>query len=279
MSVAAARGKRERLDAWLVAHGHAPSRERAQALVMAGRVRIDGAPATKPGHAVPAAARVEVEADAPWVSRGALKLLGALDAFAIDPAGLVALDVGASTGGFTEVLLARGAVRVHAVDVGRAQLHERLRTDPRVIVREGVNARLLAAEDVPEPVALVVMDVSFISVRLILPALRAALVPGARLAVLVKPQFEVGKAEVGRGGVVREPALWRRCLAEVASAARELGYAVTGACASPIAGGEGNREFFLALRWPASGEPGALAGEALEAALDAALAAAPEVRS
>jgi 23S rRNA (cytidine1920-2'-O)/16S rRNA (cytidine1409-2'-O)-methyltransferase len=279
LSVAAARGKRERLDAWLVAHGHAPSRERAQALVMAGRVRIDGAPATKPGHAVPAAARVEVEADAPWVSRGAFKLLGALDAFAIDPAGLVALDVGASTGGFTEVLLARGAVRVHAVDVGRAQLHERLRTDPRVIVREGVNARLLAAEDVPEPVALVVMDVSFISVRLILPALRAALVPGARLAVLVKPQFEVGKAEVGRGGVVREPALWRRCLAEVAGAACELGYAVTGACASPIAGGEGNREFFLALRWPASGEPGALAGDALEAALDAAVAAAPEVRS
>ncbi|MCM2336961.1 MAG: TlyA family RNA methyltransferase, partial [Pseudomonas sp.] len=191
------------------------------------------------------------------------------------PAGLVALDVGASTGGFTDVLLARGATRVHAIDVGRAQIHERLRTDPRVIVREGVNARLLTADDVPEPVALAVMDVSFISVRLILPALRAVLAPGARLAILVKPQFEVGKAEVGRGGLVRESALWRRCLDEVAAAARELGYAVTGACASPIAGGEGNREFFLALLWPAANGATELAGPALETALDAAVAAAP----
>ena len=153
------------------------------------------------------------------MGRGALKLAGALDAFAIDPAGRVAVDVGASTGGFTETLLERGAARVYAVDVGRGQLHERLRADPRVVVRERTNARTLSGADVPEPCPLAVMDVSFISVRKILPALLGILAPGADVVVLVKPQFEVGRREVGRGGIVKDPALHLRVLRDVARAA------------------------------------------------------------
>jgi len=248
------RAGRPRLDIRLVELRLAESRERAQALIMAGRVRVDGQPATKAGAAVGADAAIEIAPGPEHVGRGAVKLAGALDAFGISPAGRVAVDVGASTGGFTETLLARGAVRVYAVDVGKNQIHESLRTDPRVIVREGVNARTLSAAHVPEPCGLAVMDVSFISVLKILPALRGVLAPEADVLVLVKPQFEVGRAQVGRGGIVREPELHRQALRGVALAAQsDGGYAVRGACASPITGTEGNREFFLHLQpWSAA---------------------------
>ena len=236
-----------RLDVWLVEHGLAESREKAQALVMAGRVRVDGAPA-KASDAVADGAAVELLPGPQHVGRGAVKLQGALDALRVDPTGHVAVDVGASTGGFTQVLLERGAVRVYAVDVGRGQLHERLRADPRVVVIDGVNARSLSSREVPEPCGLATVDVSFISVLKILPALRGVLRPGGAAVVLVKPQFEVGRFRVGRGGIVSDPALHRQALRDVAWAAQhEMGYAVTGACASPITGAEGNREFFLHL--------------------------------
>jgi 23S rRNA (cytidine1920-2'-O)/16S rRNA (cytidine1409-2'-O)-methyltransferase len=236
-----------RLDVWLTEHGLAESREKAQALVMAGRVRVDGAPASKPGTRVPSSASVEVSTGPAHVGRGALKLAGALDAFSLDPSGRVAVDVGASTGGFTETLLERGAARVYAVDVGRGQLHEKLRADPRVVVLERTNARALGPAEVPERCPLAVMDVSFISVTKILPALLGILTPDADVVVLVKPQFEVGRREVGRGGLVKDPALHRRVLRDVAGEAQRLGYAVRGAVASPVTGAEGNREFFLRL--------------------------------
>lgn len=240
---------KSRLDVWLVDHGLAESREKAQALVMARRVRVDGAPATKPGVAVPARAVVQLVPGPAHVGRGALKLEGALDALGVDPAGRVVVDVGASTGGFTEVLLARGAKRVYAVDVGRGQLHERLRADPRVVVRERLNARGLTTREVPEPCRLATVDVSFISIVKVLPALREVLAPGADVLALVKPQFEVGRAQVGRGGVVKDPALHREALLDVAHAAQqELGYAVAGSCPSALPGAAGNREFFLHLR-------------------------------
>jgi 23S rRNA (cytidine1920-2'-O)/16S rRNA (cytidine1409-2'-O)-methyltransferase len=181
------------------------------------------------------------------VGRGALKLAGALDALGIDPAGRVAIDVGASTGGFTETLLERGARRVYAVDVGRGQLHDRIRRDERVVVLDGVNARALSPKEVPEPCALATVDVSFISVLKVLPALRSVVRADADLVVLVKPQFEVGREDVGRGGVVRDPALHRRALLDTAAGSEAMGYAVRGACPSPLAGAEGNREFFLHL--------------------------------
>jgi 23S rRNA (cytidine1920-2'-O)/16S rRNA (cytidine1409-2'-O)-methyltransferase len=236
-----------RLDVWLAERGLAESREKAQALVMAGRVSVDGQRATKPGSRVKEGATVAVEAGPTHVGRGALKLAGALDAFEVSPAGRVAVDVGASTGGFTQTLLERGALRVYAVDVGRGQLHERLRRDPRVVARERTNARTLSPEVVPEPCSLAVMDVSFISVRKILPALASVLAPGAEAVVLVKPQFEVGRFQVGRGGIVRDPALHLSVLLEVAVEAQRLGWGVRGACPSPVPGSEGNHEFFLHL--------------------------------
>jgi 23S rRNA (cytidine1920-2'-O)/16S rRNA (cytidine1409-2'-O)-methyltransferase len=236
------------VDVALVERGLAESRQKAQALVMAGRVRIAGAPARKSSDPVAPGAELEVLPGPGHVGRGALKLAGALDAFAIDPAGRVAVDVGASTGGFTEVLLARGARRVYAVDVGHGQLHERLRADPRVVVRDRVNARRLGTGDVPEPCTLAAVDVSFISVAKVLPALRGVLAEGADAVVLVKPQFEVGRGQVGRGGIVGDPGLHAQCLRDVAdSAQREAGFGLRAACASPVAGAEGNREFFLHL--------------------------------
>jgi 23S rRNA (cytidine1920-2'-O)/16S rRNA (cytidine1409-2'-O)-methyltransferase len=260
---------RTRLDVWLVEHGLAASREKAQALVMAGRVRVRGVAAAKPGSPVAEDAAVEVVAGPDHVGRGALKLAGALDAFGLDPAGRAAVDVGASTGGFTETLLDRGAARVYAVDVGRAQLHERLRADPRVLVREGVNARRLSPADVPERCTLATLDLSFISVLKVLPALRSVLAPAADAVCLVKPQFEVGRRQVGRGGIVRDPARHREALGSVAAGARGLGYGVLAATASPLPGAAGNREFFLHLR----PDGGGLEGDALEAALDAAMRA------
>jgi 23S rRNA (cytidine1920-2'-O)/16S rRNA (cytidine1409-2'-O)-methyltransferase len=256
-----------RLDVLLVARGLAESREKAQALVMADRVRVDGAPARKAGQPVRDDANVEVLAGPERVGRGGLKLEGALDRFGLDPAGRVAVDVGASTGGFTEVLLARGATRVYAVDVGRGQLHEKLRADPRVVVLEKVNARELSPAHVPEPCGIAVVDVSFISVVKILPALRAVLAPDADAVVLVKPQFEVGRRQVGRGGLVTDPDLHLGALRSVAAAAQESGYAVRAACPSPITGAEGNREFFLHL---SSGVP-ALGGDAFDAMMRAAV--------
>jgi len=258
-----------RLDVWLAEQGLTESREKAQALVMAGRVRVGGRAATKPGQRVREGETVEVEPGPAHVGRGAIKLIGALEAFGVDPAGAVAVDVGASTGGFTETLLERGARCVYAVDVGRGQLHERLRQDPRVFVLDRTNARSLSRALVPEPCSLAVMDVSFISVRQLLGPLASVLAPGASAIVLVKPQFEVGRAEVGKGGVVREPELHLQALAGVAAFAQAAGWAVRGACASPVTGASGNREFFLHL--VPGGEP--LAPEPLAAALGKAVSA------
>jgi len=254
----------------LVESGLVESREKARALVMAGRVRVDGQPARKAGEAVGPGAALEVDQDHRWVGRGALKLAGALDHFGIDARDRIALDVGASTGGFTELLLERGARRVYAVDVGYGQLHQRLREDPRVLVRERVNARHLGSEHVPEACDLAVVDVSFISVLKLLGALAGVLVAEADVVSLVKPQFEVGRRDVGRGGIVRDPALHRGALAAVAAGAVDHGFAVIDACASPIEGAGGNREFFLHLRPTGSG----LDGAALDQRLDAAVAAA-----
>ena len=258
-----------RLDVWLVEHGMVESREKAQALVMAGRVRVDGEPLTKSGMEVRPEAIVEVIPGPSMVGRGALKLAGALDAFQLDPSGRVAVDVGASTGGFTETLLGRGATRVYAVDVGHGQLHEKLRADTRVVVLERVNARQLSAREVPELCGFATMDVSFISVLKILPALRGILTPEADAVVLVKPQFEVGRFHVGRGGIVKDPALHLQALRDVVWAAcREQGYVLVAACPSPIEGAEGNREFFLQLRPSGVG----LTPEAVEAAIERAVA-------
>ena len=240
---------RTRLDVLLVARGLAESRTRAEALVLAGRVRVKGVERPKPGTSVPPDAEVTVDSpEHPWVSRGGVKLAAGLDAFGVDPAGKTCLDVGASTGGFTDVLLARGAARVYAVDVGHGQLHARLRSDPRVVLREGVNARLLTREAVPEPCALLVADVSFISLRLVLPAAVPLLAPGAEAVVLVKPQFESERGEVGRGGIVRDPAVRSRALARVVAVAEALGLTPLGTVESPITGADGNVEFLAAFR-------------------------------
>ncbi|HEY1240860.1 MAG TPA: TlyA family RNA methyltransferase [Bryobacteraceae bacterium] len=233
-----------RLDRLLVDRGLADSREKAQALIMAGEVLLNGQKAAKPGLAVMPDAAVEVLARPPYVSRGGLKLAAALQHFAIDVAGQVCLDIGSSTGGFTDALLQAGAARVHAVDVGTGQLAWSLRTDPRVIVLEGINARELHLRDIGEPVSLITCDVSFISVTLILPAAVPLLQPAGRMVILIKPQFEVGKGQVGKGGIVRDPSLHQAACARVDSAVRGFGF-VTSMMESPILGAEGNKEFLL----------------------------------
>ena len=233
-----------RLDRLLVDRGLAESREKAQALIMAGEVLVNGQKASKPGHSVEDDAAVEVLARPPYVSRGGLKLAGALDRFAIDPGGKICLDIGASTGGLTDALLQAGAVRVHAVDVGTNQLVWSLRIDPRVVVHENVNARELSFEEIGEPVDLLVCDVSFISVTLILPAAAPILRPEGQMVILVKPQFEVGKGQVGKGGIVREPALRQAACDRVRNAVEQLGF-VTEIMESPILGAEGNQEYLL----------------------------------
>jgi 23S rRNA (cytidine1920-2'-O)/16S rRNA (cytidine1409-2'-O)-methyltransferase len=241
-----------RLDALVVERGLAASRERARALILAGDVRVGGRSITKAGTAVPRDAEVTVAApDHPYVGRGGLKLAHALDTFAIAADGRLALDIGASTGGFTDVLLQRGAARVVALDVGHGQLDWKIRSDPRVHVIERVNARTLTAADLPPALTsfdIVTVDVSFISLRQILPALPALLRPLADVIVLVKPQFEAGRAEVGKGGIVRDSAVHARVVEEVAAAADALGLGRVGTTDSPIAGMEGNREFLLHLR-------------------------------
>jgi 23S rRNA (cytidine1920-2'-O)/16S rRNA (cytidine1409-2'-O)-methyltransferase len=241
--------ERRRLDCELVERGLAPSRARAQALILAGKVTVGGRPATKAGAPVAEGSVIELaEPDHPFASRGALKLAAALDAFAIDPAGLDCLDVGASTGGFTDLLLSRGARRVIALDVGRGQLDWRLRTDPRVTVVEGVNARRLGADDLPFPVGLATVDVSFISLGLVVPALKPHLVPGGLLVCLVKPQFEAGRELVGKGGIVRDEAVRRRVVDDTVAAVVGLGFELVGKVPSPIRGQKGNLEELAIFR-------------------------------
>ncbi|MDE3196368.1 MAG: TlyA family RNA methyltransferase [Acidobacteriota bacterium] len=240
--------ERQRLDRWMVDHGLVESREKAQALIMAGEVLLNGQKAAKAGQAVPEGAHIELLAKLRYVSRGGLKLEGALRAFQIDVAGAVCADFGASTGGFTDCLLQAGAAKVYAIDVGAGQLDWRLRNDPRVIVREGVNARYLEPEDLGEPVDLAVCDVSFISATRIVPAMLRVLKPEAgRLVVLVKPQFEVGRGQVGKGGIVRDPALHEDACAKVRKMVEQSGF-VTDIMDSPITGAEGNKEFLLYAR-------------------------------
>jgi 23S rRNA (cytidine1920-2'-O)/16S rRNA (cytidine1409-2'-O)-methyltransferase len=250
-----ARAARIRLDQLLVERGLAESRSRAQALLIGGKVRVgEGDRARvdrKPGDLVDPELEVEVIAPEPYVSRGGYKLAAALDAFAIEPAGRICLDVGASTGGFTDVLLQRGASRVYALDVGRGQLAEALRRDPRVISLERVNARELHRDSLPDRVSLATIDVSFISLRLVLgPVTSTFEERGGDLVALVKPQFEAGRGEA-KGGVVRDQAVHARVLREVAEAAAADGLEPLGAIASPILGPEGNREFVLRMRVPA----------------------------
>jgi 23S rRNA (cytidine1920-2'-O)/16S rRNA (cytidine1409-2'-O)-methyltransferase len=235
---------RLRIDQLLVERGLAESRERAQALVIAGYVLVDGQKARKPGQAVKRDSRVELIARLPFVGRGGLKLKGALDGFGIDVAGKVCVDIGSSIGGFTDCLLQRGAARVYAVDVGAGQLDWKLRSDPRVVVKEAVNARYLTPGDIGEPADLVTCDVSFISVTMILPAVVRLLKPAGIMIVLVKPQFEAGRHQVGKGGIVKDPALHAAVCARIEAAVRGYGFQ-TAIMDSPILGAEGNREFLL----------------------------------
>jgi 23S rRNA (cytidine1920-2'-O)/16S rRNA (cytidine1409-2'-O)-methyltransferase len=238
-----------RLDTLLVERGLAASRDRARALVLAGQVRVDGSVVSKAGTAVRADADVTlIQPDHPYVGRGGLKLAHALDIWALPVTGRDALDIGASTGGFTDVLLRRGARRVIALDVGHGQLDWRLRTDPRVVVLEGINARTLTSAALPHPVDLVTIDVSFISLRLVLPPVAALLRSGADVVALVKPQFEAGRAEVGRKGVVTDPRVHERVLAEVCDAAAAVGLRRIGATPSPVTGAAGNQEFLVHFR-------------------------------
>ncbi|MCY4623872.1 MAG: TlyA family RNA methyltransferase [Chloroflexi bacterium] len=237
--------KRRRIDVLMVERGLAPTREKAQALLMAGSVTVDGRTITKPGSTVPAEAQVDVRAPLQYVGRGGDKMAGALDALGLDPAGAVVLDVGASTGGFTDCLLQRGAARVYAVDVGRGQLAHKLRQDPRVTTQEGVNAR--NPFPLPEPVDMAVADVSFISLRLVVPQMAAHLRPGGRMLVLVKPQFEAERSAVGRGGIVREPKTHAAVVGGFVQWAIGEGHRLRGIVPSPITGTDGNREFFVLL--------------------------------
>ena len=236
-----------RLDQRLTELGLATTRARAQALVMAGSVTVDGKVTDKPGTRVLPDAVIEVKEELKYVSRGGGKLAPGLAAFGLDPAGKTCLDVGASTGGFTDVLLQAGARKVYAVDVGKGLLYWRLRQDPRVTTMESVNARYLKPGDFPEPIEFAVIDVSFISLALILPAVTPLLVPGAKVVALVKPQFEVGKDKVGKGGVVRDEEAIAGAVDKVAAAARGLGLIEAGRMPAPIKGPKGNQEYLLYL--------------------------------
>ena len=262
---------RVRLDDLLVERGVADSRTRAQALLLAGQVRVGAGDAAradrKAGDLVDAAVPIAVVEPSPYVSRGGLKLAPVLDAFGVMPSGRVCLDVGASTGGFTDVLLERGAARVYALDVGRGQLAERLRRDERVVSMERTNARNLRPGSLPEPIELATIDVAFVSLSVILGPVSSVLRPdGATVIALVKPQFEAPRDAVV-GGVVRDPTIHRAMLGRIAGAARSAGYVVRDACPSPITGPQGNREFFLLLSW---GDEAVAEPTDLEARLDRA---------
>jgi 23S rRNA (cytidine1920-2'-O)/16S rRNA (cytidine1409-2'-O)-methyltransferase len=244
--------KKTRLDSLLVQRGLVESREKARALIMAGQVDVGGHAAQKAGTMVAIDADVKVIGpDHPWVSRGGIKLAFALDTFRIDAAGAVALDVGASTGGFTDVWLNRGAAHVIALDVGHSQLHWKIRSDARVTVIEGANARNLKPGDLPDaggPITRVSIDVSFISLRHIFPVLPALVSPASEIVALVKPQFEAGRAEVGKGGLVKDPAVHARVVEAVARSAAEVGLRRVAVADSPITGAHGNQEFLIHLR-------------------------------
>ena len=229
----------------MVERGLAETRERAQELIAAGEVEIHGRVMDKPGAQVDSGVEITIRAPLAYVSRGGYKLAGALDAFGVNPHGMICADIGASTGGFTDVLLQRGAVKVYAIDVGYGQLAWKLRQDPRVVVMDRVNARLL--ERLPEPVDLVVIDVSFISLELILRVAKTLLKPTGQIIPLVKPQFEAGPGQVGRGGIVRDPKVHRRVLEKIASVAESSELHILGVIRSPIVGTKGNVEFLMLL--------------------------------
>ena len=243
--------KKERLDVLVHERGLAESRSRAQALILAGQVVVNDQRVDKPGTRVDVSAELRLKGEVlPYVSRGGLKLKGALDAFRIDVKGAVCADIGASTGGFTDCLLQEGASRVHAIDVGYGQLHEKLRQDPRVISRERVNARHLTDDDLPERVDVIVIDVSFISLELVLPAVLPKLKPGGVLIALVKPQFEVGPAHIDKGGVVRDAEARRGAIERIRHFVKGQGLDEVGLIDSPIAGPAGNVEALLVARRP-----------------------------
>ncbi len=260
--MSAAAHAKTRLDQRVVELGLASSREKARALILAGRVQVDGERRDKPGFVPASGAQVTLLPGRQFASRAGGKLSGALDALGLDPAGWRCLDVGSSTGGFTDALLQRGAIHVTALDVGRGLLDQKLREDPRVLVREGINARYLDPSQVEAPYDLATLDLSFISTTLVLPAL-FDLLPGGRILVMVKPQFELTPREVGRGGVVRDPALRARALRRVSTFLEEHNWGIQGLAASPVAGPKGNREVFL-LAAPGPG----LAAPEFDARLD-----------
>lgn len=243
--------RKARVDQLLVDRGLVESRTKAQALILAGLVFSGERKIDKAGQQVAADTALEVRGrDHPWVSRGGIKLAHGLDHFGWDVTGAVAMDVGSSTGGFTDVMLSKGAARVYAVDSGTNQLAWKLRTDPRVVVHEQTSARILTADHIPEPVTLIVCDASFIALAKVLDRPLSFAAPGARLMALIKPQFEAGREEVGKGGVVRDPAIHDRVCAEVRIWLEGLGWSVEGIVASPITGPEGNVEFLIAAHAP-----------------------------
>ncbi|HVP59586.1 MAG TPA: TlyA family RNA methyltransferase [Myxococcaceae bacterium] len=245
------RPKKERLDVLLVDLGLAPTRAKAQALVLAGQVVVEDQRVDKPGTRVRADAEVRLKGEPmPYASRGGLKLEAALRHFQLDVRGAVCADIGASTGGFTDCLLQAGAAKVYAFDVGRGQLHARLRSDPRVVLREGVNARHLGVAELPEPVSVLVLDVSFISLTQVLPATVPFLAPGGVTVALVKPQFEAGRGRVGKGGVVRDDTVRAEAVARVRTCMEQLGLVPLGSVDSPVHGPAGNREILLVARRP-----------------------------
>jgi 23S rRNA (cytidine1920-2'-O)/16S rRNA (cytidine1409-2'-O)-methyltransferase len=242
------KAKRARLDIFLVEQGFFPSREQAQRAIMAGEVRVGDAIVDKASVTVTQGAPVSVQAQSRYVGRGGLKLEGALEDFGIGVAGMIALDIGASTGGFTDCLIQAGAGKVYAIDVGHGQLAWKIRNDSRVVVREKLNARFLGRADVPEPVGLCVIDVSFISLTLILPAAFELVTPNGVTLALIKPQFELQASDVARGGIVRDPALHEKAQNKVRDFVLNAGHNVIGLAASRITGTDGNQEFFICVR-------------------------------
>lgn len=242
------KAKNSRLDLFLVERGFFPSREQAQRAIMAGEIRVGDAVVDKASAKVAPDAAVSVRAGSPYVGRGGVKLEGALAHFGIGVNGLTALDIGASTGGFTDCLLQRGAKKVYAIDVGHGQLAWKIRSDPRVVVKEKLNARFLNRADIPEPIDLCVIDVSFISLTLVLPNAFELVTPNGMLLALIKPQFELQAADVGRGGVVREPALHEKAQGKIRDFVLATGQTVVGIVPSGITGTDGNQEFFICVR-------------------------------
>jgi 23S rRNA (cytidine1920-2'-O)/16S rRNA (cytidine1409-2'-O)-methyltransferase len=240
--------KKARLDTFLVEQGFFPSREQAQRAIMAGEIRVGDAVVDKSSVKVEPGAAISVQAAPPYVGRGGIKLESALEHFGIDPNALTALDIGASTGGFTDCLLQRGAKKVYAIDVGHGQLAWKIRNDPRVIVREKLNARFLSRADIPDTIDLCVIDVSFISLTLILPNAFELVTPNGMILALIKPQFELQASDVGRGGIVREPALQEKAQAKIRDFVLEAGQIVVGIAPSGITGMDGNQEFFICVR-------------------------------